>query len=297
MKTKIKYIIAAGFAASSLLMNFSCEKFIETDFPSNQISSQLVFEDEQTAEAALAGLYSGMWTNSMFSGGIDGMGALLGTYTDDLTCVYTSSSNGALDLFNNQQIPTNTAVTSLWTYAYQQIYIANSIIEGVNNSKSLSVAAKDRIRGEALFVRSLIYLNLYGIFDEIPYADTTDYLVNSQLSRMPKDALLLRIETDLSEAVNLLPASYRNVERIYPNKFAGYMALAKMKMLLKNGMRLKFSAGRSYRVLNTRIKMISQRFSRKMVPIFFGSLSLKITMTPQRKHRYIILPELPHLSH
>lgn len=233
MKTKIKYIIAAGFAASSLLMNFSCEKFIETDFPSNQISSQLVFEDEQTAEAALAGLYSGFWTNSMFSGGIDGMGALLGTYTDDLTCVYTSSSNGALDLFNNQQIPTNTAVTSLWTYAYQQIYIANSIIEGVNNSKSLSGAAKDRIRGEALFVRSLIYLNLYGIFGEIPYADTTDYIVNSQLSRMPKEALLLKIETDLSEAVNLLPASYRNVERIYPNKFAGYMALAKMKMLLK----------------------------------------------------------------
>ncbi|CAA7387712.1 RagB/SusD family nutrient uptake outer membrane protein [Chryseobacterium fistulae] len=233
MTTKIKYKIATALLTAVLLFNISCEKFIETDFPSNQIPTQLVFEDEQTADAALAGLYSGLWTNSMFSGGIDGMGALLGTYTDDLTCVYTSSSNGALDLFNNQQIPTNTAVTSFWTYAYQQIYAANSIIEGARNSKTLSGAVKDRIRGEALFVRSLLYMQLYQIFAEIPYTDTTDYVVNSQLSRMPKDDLLTKIETDLSEAVNLLPTAYKNTERIYPNKYAGYMALAKMKMLLK----------------------------------------------------------------
>lgn len=233
MTTKIKYKIATALLTAVLLFNMSCEKFIETDFPSNQIPTQLVFEDEQTADAALAGLYSGLWTNSMFSGGIDGMGALLGTYADDLNCVYTSSSNGALDLFNNQQIPTNTAVTSFWTYAYQQIYAANSIIEGAKNSKTLSGAVKDRIRGEALFVRSLLYMQLYQIFDEIPYTDTTDYVVNSTLGRMPKDEFLTKIETDLSETVNLLPSAYKNTERIYPNKYAGYMALAKMKMLLK----------------------------------------------------------------
>lgn len=233
MTTKIKYKIATALLTAVLLFTISCEKLIETDFPSNQIPTQLVFEDEQTADAALAGLYSGLWTNSMFSGGIDGMGALLGTYADDLTCVYTSSSNGALDLFNNQQIPTNTAVTSFWTYAYQQIYASNSIIEGAGNSKTLSGAVKDRIRGEALFVRSLLYLQLYQIFDEIPYTDTTDYVVNSQLGRTPKDELMTKIETGLSEAVNLLPTAYKNTERIYPNKYAGYMALAKMKMLLK----------------------------------------------------------------
>jgi len=227
------YMLTVGLMITVLFYTVSCEKFIETDFPSNQIPTQLVFEDEQTADAALAGLYSSLWTNSMFSGGIDGMGALLGTYTDDLTCVYTSPSNGVLDLFNNQQIPTNAVISTFWTNAYQEIYAANSIIEGAENSKALSGAVKDRIRGEALFVRSILYLHLYQIFDEIPYTDTTDYLVNSKLSRMPKDELLARIETDLSEAVNLLPSAYKNTERIYPNKYAGYMALAKMKMLLK----------------------------------------------------------------
>lgn len=232
MKRPIKFIVIAGMATALFAGTIACEKFVETDFPNNQIASALVFEDEQTAEAALAGLYAGLWNNSMISGGIDGTGALLGTYTDDLNCVYTSASNGALDLFNNQQIPTNTAVTSTWTNAYQHIYTANSILEGVKNSKALSQTVKDRIRGEALFVRSLLYLNLYQIFDEIPYADTTNYLINAQLERMPKAEFLVKIETDLAEAVNLLPASYRNAERIYPNKYAGYVALAKMKMLL-----------------------------------------------------------------
>ena len=232
MDSKIKYMITAALVAALLSTTISCEKFVETDFPNNQIPSELVFEDEQTAEAALAGLYSGLWETSMYSGGINGMGALLGSYTDDLTCVYTSASNGVLDLYLNQQLPTNTAVTAFWTSAYQQIYTANSIIEGVGNSKSLSAAVKDRIRGEALLVRSMIYMDLYQIFGEIPYTDTTNYVFNSTLKRMPKDELLLKIETDLSEAVNLLPTAYRNVERIYPNKYAGYTALAKMKMLL-----------------------------------------------------------------
>lgn len=233
MAKNIKYFITGCLFTAVLLSGVSCEKFIETDFPSNQIPTKLVFEDEQTADAALVGLYAGLWTNSMFSGGIDGMGALLGTYTDDLSCVYTSTSNGVLDLYNNQQIPTNTAITTFWTNAYQQIYAANSIMEGAGSSQALSVSVRERIRGEALFVRSILYLQLYQIFGEIPYTDTTDYMVNSKLSRMPKDQLLQRVETDLSEAVNLLPSAYKNAERIYPNKYAGYMALAKMKMLLK----------------------------------------------------------------
>ncbi|MDY0930725.1 RagB/SusD family nutrient uptake outer membrane protein [Chryseobacterium sp. CFBP8996] len=233
MNLKIKYGIAVSIVIMMLSMTISCEKMIETDYPNNQIPSELVFEDEQTAEAALAGLYSGLWETSMYSGGINGMGALLGTYTDDLTCVYTSASNGVLDLYINQQLPTNTAVTALWTSTYQQIYYANSIMEGVANSKSLSVAVKDRIRGEALLVRSMLYMDLYQIFGEIPYTATTDYVINSKLSRMPKDDFLTRVETDLSEAVNLLPSAYRNSERIYPNKYAGYVALARMKMLLK----------------------------------------------------------------
>lgn len=215
-----------------MLGMISCEKLIETDFPNNQLATGQVFEDEQTAEAALAGLYSGLWNNSIISGTADGAGLALGTYADDITCLSTTGSNGIVDIYNNQQLPTNTSVSAVWSTAYQQVYMANSIIEGMRNSKSLSAQVKDRITGEALFIRSLIYFYLYQIYGEVPYTDTTDYVHNTTLGRMPMNSFLVRLETDLSEAVNLLPSAYRNAERIYVNKAVGYVLLAKLKMNL-----------------------------------------------------------------
>ncbi len=231
----IKYFklpLYAALLVALLLSVNSCEKWIETDFPNNQLPTELVFEDEQTAEAALAGLYGALWNNSMLAGSSDGTGYFLGNYTDDITCILTTANNGIVDLFNNQQVPTNTVVNSVWTNAYQQIYIANSIIYGAEHSKGLPVAVKDRIRGEAVFVRSLLYFYLYQIYGEIPYTDTIDYTVNMNLKRMPKEQFLVRLETDMSEAVNLMPANYRSAERIYANKAVGTVLLARMKMLI-----------------------------------------------------------------
>ncbi|MGV2451628.1 UNVERIFIED_CONTAM: RagB/SusD family nutrient uptake outer membrane protein [Ralstonia mannitolilytica] len=231
MKNSIKQLIKAVLSFLSLTA-ISCEKWVETDFPTNQLPTELVFEDEQTAEAALAGLYSNLWNNSLVSGGQDGMGLLFGLYTDDLATVIPAGSNGIVDLYYTQLIPTNLMALTLWTNAYQHIYAANSILEGVRNSKSLSQVVKDRITGEALFVRSLLYFYLHQIYGDIPFADTTDYKVNSKLSKLSENDMLSHLEKDLAEVVGLLSSSYRNTERIYPNKAAGYILLAKVKMLL-----------------------------------------------------------------
>lgn len=232
----MKIIIKNTFMSAAICLAFvsvSCEKWIETDFPIHQIPTEVVFEDEQTAEAALAGLYGSLWNNSLVSGGSDGMGLLLGLYADEISTVSAPGTSGPVELFYNSQIPTSITVSNVWTNAYQQVYATNSIIEGVRNSKSLSQAARDRITGEALYVRSLLLFHLFQIYGQIPYPDTTDYQVNSMLSKLSETELLTRLEMDLSEAVNLLPATYRNAERIYPNKNVGYVTLAKLKVLLK----------------------------------------------------------------
>lgn len=232
----MKTIIKNTFASAAICLAFvsvSCEKWIETDFPIHQIPTDVVFENEQTAEAALAGLYGSLWNNSLVSGGSDGMGLLLGLYTDETATVSAPGISGPVELYYNSLIPTSLTVSSVWTNAYQQIYAANSIIEGVRDSKSLPQVARDRITGEALYVRSLLLFHLFQIYGEIPYPDSTDYTVNSTLSKLSETELLTRLEMDLSEAVNLLPAAYRNAERIYPNKAVGYVTLAKLKVLLK----------------------------------------------------------------
>lgn len=213
------------------LTSLSCQKLIEIDFPNNQLPVDLVFEDEQTADAALAGLYGSLWDTSLISGGSDGMGVTLGSYTDDLSTVFTTTNNGIEDIHRNLLLPTNSSVLSVWTKAYNQVFMANSIIEGVDKSGLLSNASKSRIKGEAIFIRSMLFFYLYQIFGEIPYTVTTDYRVNRTLARMPKDQLLQKLETDITLAVSLLPVNYRNVERIYPNQAVAELLLAKLKML------------------------------------------------------------------
>ncbi len=176
----------------------SCQKLIEIDFPNNQLPIDLVFEDEQTADAALAGLYGSLWDASLISGGSDGMGATLGIYTDDLSTVFTSTNNGIEDIHRNVLLSTNSSVSSVWTNTYKQVFMANSIIEGVERSKSISISSKSRIKGEAIFLRSLLFFYLYQIFGEIPYTTTTDYMVNKSLTRMPKDQFLSKIEADMT---------------------------------------------------------------------------------------------------
>jgi hypothetical protein len=201
---------------------------IDVDLPNNQIPSEQVFEDVQTADAALAALYGGLWDNSPLAG--DQTGKLLGTYTDDLSYYATTSTNGILDLYQNIHTDSNAAVYAYWASAYQKIYMANAIIEGVEQSVSLPTADKNRIKGEALLIRSMLFFYLQQIYGDIPLPTTTDYNINKVLSKTKANEALAKIEDDLTTVINLISDDYRNAERIFPNKKAAQFMLAKVYM-------------------------------------------------------------------
>jgi len=211
----------------------SCEEWIEPDFPDSQLGTVQVFEDVQTARAAIAGLCASLRDHSVISGNAIGTGALLGSYTDDLTCFY-EDNNGYTDLYQNQQLATNTTIARLWDLSYQQIYAANSIVVGLDNSISLSPEEKDVLKGEAIFIRSLIYFYLQRIFGKIPYTTELDYEYNSHLHKLSEEELLTQLISDLGEANALLKDDYRNYERIYPNRKTSELLLAKVYLELGN---------------------------------------------------------------
>ncbi|MBT2621916.1 RagB/SusD family nutrient uptake outer membrane protein [Chryseobacterium sp. ISL-6] len=223
---KITYII---FVLFILQICTSCEKMIEVDTPDNQITSVQVFEDVQTANAALAGLYAASWDNSPLAG--DQTGKLLGTYSDDLDYYASASTTGILELYNNTQADSNPTVYSYWSSAYQKIYIANAIIEGAEKSTTLPTTEKNRIKAEALLVRSILYYYLQQIFGDIPYPDTTNYQVNQSLAKIASSEVLTKLESDLGQSISLLVDEYRNTERIFPNRKVAQLMLAKVYML------------------------------------------------------------------
>lgn len=61
MKTIFNHVIYFLLMILTAFGTVSCEKFVETDFPNNQLATEMIFEDEKTADAALAGLYSALW--------------------------------------------------------------------------------------------------------------------------------------------------------------------------------------------------------------------------------------------
>ncbi|WP_313239758.1 RagB/SusD family nutrient uptake outer membrane protein, partial [Sphingobacterium multivorum] len=90
---------------------------------------------------------------------------------------------------------------------------------------------KQRIKGEALLVRSILFFYLQQIFGDIPYPTSTDYQINQSLSKIPSSEVLTRLENDLSSSISLLSDSYRSTERIIPNRKVGELMLAKIYML------------------------------------------------------------------
>ncbi|TXF77833.1 RagB/SusD family nutrient uptake outer membrane protein [Chryseobacterium sp.] len=208
----------------------SCEKMLEVDMPGNQIDGNIVFSDVQTANAALAGLYAGLWESSPLSG--DTPGALLGYYTDDLDYFYTSTNGNAVaDIYLNQQVANNSTVENYWNSAYQKIYTANAILEGVSRSAALPAKDRDRLTGEALLMRSLLYYYLEELFGSIPYVTTTDYKINRSLGKTTQSQVLVRLEQDVAAASMLLTDTYPNTERIFPNRKVAELLLAKVHCL------------------------------------------------------------------
>ncbi len=209
----------------------SCEQMLDVESPTNQISKEEVFNDVQTANAALAGLYANLWERSMLSGQLTT--PYLSTYTDDLDCFATTETNGVLALFQNQQIDTNSEVYNVWSATYQQIYAANLIIEGAQHSQALPAQEKNRITGEALLIRSILLLYLQQIYGDIPYPISTDYKINQILGKASEQQALQNLEADLNQSISFLSDDYRNSERIYPNRKVAQLLLAKVYLLEK----------------------------------------------------------------
>lgn len=209
----------------------SCEDLVEVDAPSNQLGTEQVFEDVQTANAALAGLYAELRDQSVISGaGYYTAGTLAGSYADELDC-YISDQNKVLDIYRNQQHETNTVIASVWETAYGQIYYANSVIYGAEHATALTDDDRASLRGEALFLRSLIYFYLQQLFGDIPYTTSLDYEYNRSLSKTAAAAVLEQLVPDVTAASSLLTDDYRDAERIYPNRKAAQLLLARIYLL------------------------------------------------------------------
>lgn len=216
-----KGLLSLGMLIVSLC---SCKKFIEIPPPENQIISETVFAEDNSAIATLNGLYSTMMQSSNgFSSGV--ITLYTGLSADEL--YYFSSSDK--EQFAKNQIPSNSLVLDsyFWQPAYSYIYQANNCIQGATNSTGISNDTKNIILGESLFIRAYCYFNLINLFGDVPLILSTDYKTSSNQPRDSVKKIYSQIIKDLKEAETLLKDDYPSLGRVRPNRGAVRTLLAR----------------------------------------------------------------------
>jgi hypothetical protein len=204
----------------------SCDNFVDVDIPDSQLTGKLVFEDANTASAALADIYSKLRDSGMLTG-LGGTNANLGMYADELI-YYGATNDNSMFVYNNTLLANTGAVSQLWNDSYQQIYCANAIIEGCDKSEVLSIANKNQFIGEASFIRALVHFYLTNLYGDVPYVNATDYEINRLAFRVPVATVYASIIADLNRAIALLPENYLSTDRVRPNRSTALSLLARV---------------------------------------------------------------------
>jgi starch-binding outer membrane protein, SusD/RagB family len=207
-----------------------CKKFVETEPPLHELTSSVVFENDQSALSALAGIYAriNVGPQNMLSGGVS---LYAGLYADE---IFNTTTNATYDPFykNSLLATTNAAGSRFWGHIYPVIYHCNALLEGVSQSQNITDSLRQQLKGEAKLMRALCYYYLVQLYGDVPFVTSTDYRINSVMPRTPTAAILLQLESDLQEAAGQLPAQVINSNG-RPNKWAARGLLSRVYMLQK----------------------------------------------------------------
>lgn len=228
-----KFIQVAAFVVY-ISSTISCKKLIEVDPPITSTTGATVFNNDELAIAALTNIYSAQSElNSDFGNGGFTSQSLFGGLSADELVLFDLTKAAFYQYFTNSL--TSNSQSNLWYTIYPIIFVTNSAIEGLNISDNVSIAVKQQLIGEAKFMRAFCYFYLVNLYGDVPLVTTTDYKLNSAVSRNTKVDVYKQIVSDLKEAEELLSEDYLNAtllqsttERVRPTKWAAAALLARV---------------------------------------------------------------------
>ncbi len=241
MKFK-KRILVKQLLVIGIIFCGSCQKFVDIPAPKTSLVSTNVFTNDQSAVAAMTGIYINMM--GKYGSLLNQQLSLMGGLSADEFVDYSGNAD-QLQCFQNALTPGNSLVSGLWQNTYNYIYQANAVLEGLKNSTGLSPATKSELEGEAKFFRAICYFYLVNFFGHIPLATTTNYQVNTALSALSATKIFQQVIDDCLDAQKILPSDYSfsNGERVRPNRFAATALLARAYLFLKDWKNAEIESG------------------------------------------------------
>lgn len=209
MKT-IKYISAI---LTVLVVLSSCEKILDMT-PKMDLSDQTALTTTFGLQAALIGAYDRLQGGDLYGGRIWVSGDMIAgnvKISGEQNTVYEE-----LQMLNKSMSADNRITASFWTNAYFTINLVNNVIKEIPNVDDADIAAnKDRLEGEALFIRSLLFFDMVRYIGNPVTGLGVPYLkeptgIDVKPSRDNIETCYQNIIADLNRAASLLPASNKD---------------------------------------------------------------------------------------
>ncbi len=171
------------------------------EVPRNFLSQETVFSSQAGAIAATNGIYEPFRENNLYGWWL--LGNL--EFCSDYIFGRGSQSPASLYQFASREIG---RIGNIWRGGYQVINRANIVIQQLEEKEieGVDAALKNRLIGEARFLRALSYFHLVRLFGDCPLRTIPETnLENLAIPRSPESAIYDQILSDLLFAEQNLP--------------------------------------------------------------------------------------------
>ena len=220
MKKTLIFLLALSLSA--------CSELLE-EVPQDTLVSSIFFRTSSDALAGINAVYARLNKN-MYN-------RIFYLYTDSFSDDGTAGpgvNNAFIRAIDNfTHVPVNDRIELAWQEHYDGINRANEVIAKVPPIQ-MDTQLRDRIVGEAKFIRALLYFNLVRLFGSIPLVlDPTASAAGLDVGQASTDAVYTQIIKDLTEAEVILPLSYTGGDVGRAPKGAATGLLAKVYLTQK----------------------------------------------------------------
>ncbi len=213
-----------------MLASACSEDFLEKE-PLGEITEDAYFKTEAHAVEATNAIYNMLrrWEIHVFS--YIGMTDIISDDADKGSTPTDASFLLEIDNFSFNS--TNVAPLTVWNGYYQGIHRANVAIQRIPDI-DMDNNLKNRLIGEAKFLRAYFYLNLVRWFGDIPLIISPLAPDEFKQPRTSKEQVYAQIIQDFEDAVAVLPETYPADQRGRATKGAANGMLARAYMTLGN---------------------------------------------------------------
>jgi hypothetical protein len=203
---KMCRIISGLFVVAGMLAYGGCSKFLDKQ-PAGVEASTSFFQTEDQANRALIAAYGAIaWQYSADGGNWFNQWMIGDIVSDDAE----KGGEGPADIADLESLrrfqanTQNSIISPQWQVPYIGIYRANLVIDKVPNI-DMDTTLRSRFVAEAKFLRAWSYFLLVKSFGDVPLVLHPLTAGEYCQARTPKAEVWTQIETDLSEAADVLP--------------------------------------------------------------------------------------------